>query len=140
MSENQTVEKNENQSLDDQFQKIKQAFQREKGISLKERKKILKKLKKNIQKREKDIVEAIGADFNGRSHFESLAAEVFMVVEGIKHTLLHLDDWVHDRERETSWVFLPGKVEVCYQPLGVVGIISPWNYPFQLAMLPSQKR
>lgn len=136
MSENQAVVISESQGLEEQFQKIKLEFQREKGIPLKERKKILKQLKKSIQKKEKDIIEAIASDFGGRSRFETLSAEVFMVVEGIKHTLVHLDDWVYDRERETSWVFWPGNVEVCYQPLGVVGVISPWNYPFQLAMLP----
>lgn len=124
------------EALEEQFQNLKQVQQKEKGIPLKERKRILKQFKKVIQKKEKEIVAAISADFDGRSAFETLSAEVFVVVEGIKHILLHLDDWVYDRDRETSLAFLPAKVEVCYQPLGVVGVISPWNYPFQLAILP----
>src|SRR5581483_2796708 len=47
-----------------------------------------------------------------------------------------LREWMEPEDRETSFVFMPATCKVLYQPLGVVGIISPWNYPVQLALAP----
>jgi acyl-CoA reductase-like NAD-dependent aldehyde dehydrogenase len=82
------------------------------------------------------IAEAISRDFGNPSRHESLMSEVFVVLGAIKHTKTHLREWMEPEEREVGWVFLPASVEVRPQPLGVVGIISPWNYPVQLAFAP----
>jgi coniferyl-aldehyde dehydrogenase len=96
----------------------------------------LDKLERAIISRKHDIAKAIGMDFGVRSKHESLVAEVMIVVNGIKHARAHLHEWMETEPREVSWMFLPGRAEVVMQPLGVIGIISPWNYPVQLALGP----
>ena len=96
----------------------------------------LDKLERVLIARKHDIVKAVGMDFGVRSKHESLIAEVMIVVNGIKHARAHLHEWMETEPREVSWMFLPGRAEVVMQPVGVVGIISPWNYPVQLALAP----
>jgi coniferyl-aldehyde dehydrogenase len=83
-----------------------------------------------------ELARAISADFGGRSTHESLVADVMVVVNAIKHARAHLHEWMETEPREVAWMFLPGRAEVLMQPLGVVGIIAPWNYPVQLALAP----
>ncbi len=93
-------------------------------------------LKRVLLARKEEIAEAISKDFGGRSRIESLVAEVFVTVAGIDYAKEHLHDWMQTEPRDVSWTFLPGRAEVIPQPLGVVGIISPWNYPVNLAFAP----
>ena len=114
-----------------------QATHRSNGpLSYKERKKALRSLSKVIRKRREDIISAIDEDFGGRSRHETLSAEIYNSVQSIRHTLSNLRDWMEPEERPVPWVFKPSKARVLYQPLGVVGIISPWNYPLYLAIAP----
>ncbi|AKV04634.1 Aldehyde dehydrogenase [Labilithrix luteola] len=96
----------------------------------------LDKLEKALLARKEDFVKAIGMDFGTRSRHETLAAEVMVVVNEIKHARAHLHEWMETESREIGWTFLPARGEVLMQPVGVVGIISPWNYPLQLALAP----
>ena len=96
----------------------------------------LDKLERMILARKYDIAKAVGMDFGVRSKHESLMAEVMVVVSSIKHARAHLHEWMETEPREVGWMFLPGRAEVIMQPLGVVGIIAPWNYPVQLALAP----
>jgi coniferyl-aldehyde dehydrogenase len=96
----------------------------------------LEKLERTVTMRKAAIADAISRDFGNRSRHETLLAEVFLVLSAIKHAKAHLRDWMEPEERETSWVFLPARVQLLPQPVGVVGIISPWNYPVQLALSP----
>jgi coniferyl-aldehyde dehydrogenase len=96
----------------------------------------LDKLERTLLARKHDIAKAIAADFGTRSTHESLVAEVMITVNEIKHTRAHLHEWMETEPREVSWMFLPGRAEIIMQPVGVVGIISPWNYPVQLALCP----
>jgi acyl-CoA reductase-like NAD-dependent aldehyde dehydrogenase len=82
------------------------------------------------------IAEAIAADFGHRSPVETALAEVYTTVDTIRHARRHLGRWMRPRRRPVSLPFLPARAQVVYQPLGVVGIISPWNYPFYLALSP----
>jgi coniferyl-aldehyde dehydrogenase len=94
----------------------------------------LEKLERAVTTRKSAIADAISRDFGSRSRHETMLAEVFMVLSAIKHAKAHLRDWIEPEDRETSWVFLPATVQLIPQPVGVVGIISPWNYPMQLAL------
>ena len=96
----------------------------------------LERLERAIVARKVAIAEAISRDFGNRSRHETLVAEVFLVLGAIKYAKANLKDWMEPQQRETGLVFLPARTEVLAQPLGVVGIISPWNYPVQLALSP----
>ncbi len=96
----------------------------------------LRALEKLLLDNKAAIVDAISRDFGNRSRHETLIAEIFVAVEGIRHILSHLRAWMEPERRQVGWAFLPATAKVVYQPLGVVGIISPWNYPLQLAVAP----
>jgi acyl-CoA reductase-like NAD-dependent aldehyde dehydrogenase len=93
-------------------------------------------LAKVVLKYKDEIVAAVKSDFGNRSRHESLLAEVFVTHGAIKHARDHVREWMDVEPREVAWTFLPGRAEVVIQPLGVVGIIAPWNYPVQLALSP----
>lgn len=96
----------------------------------------LDKLERAVLARKHDFAKAIGMDFGVRSKHETLFAEVMIVVNAIKYARAHLHEWMETEPREVGWMFLPGRAEVVKQPLGVIGIVSPWNYPMQLALAP----
>jgi coniferyl-aldehyde dehydrogenase len=96
----------------------------------------LSKLERTIVAYREDLVQAIAGDFGRRSRVETLAADVMTVLGDIRHTRRHLRAWMRPERRGVNWPFLPARGEVRVQPLGVVGIVAPWNYPFQLAVLP----
>jgi coniferyl-aldehyde dehydrogenase len=82
------------------------------------------------------IADAISEDFGNRSRFETSVAEVLLVLAGIKHARRKLKSWMKPRRAPVAIQFWPGRNEIMPQPLGVVGIISPWNYPFYLSFSP----
>lgn len=82
------------------------------------------------------ISEAIRSDFGNRSLHETQLLEVFPSLEAIGHARRHLKGWMKPDRRAVSMWFLPGRAQVRHQPLGVVGIIVPWNYPLLLAVGP----
>jgi coniferyl-aldehyde dehydrogenase len=96
----------------------------------------LDSLEKVVVKYKDEIVAAVREDFGNRSRHETLVAEVFITRGAIKHARDHIREWMDVEPREVAWTFLPGRAEVVIQPLGVVGIIAPWNYPMQLALSP----
>ena len=65
-----------------------------------------------------------------------MLADVWPVLASARHALLHLRTWMKPKNVAVGLELLPGRARILYQPLGVVGIISPWNYPFQLAVIP----
>jgi acyl-CoA reductase-like NAD-dependent aldehyde dehydrogenase len=82
------------------------------------------------------IAAAIGRDFGHRSHHETRLLEIFPSLEAVKHARRHLRRWMKPQRRAVSLWFQPGRAEVISQPLGVAGIIVPWNYPVYLAVGP----
>jgi coniferyl-aldehyde dehydrogenase len=96
----------------------------------------LARLKAAIRSRSDALAAAISADFGNRSRHETILAEVFTALASIRHARRHLARWMRPKRVSVSLELLPGRARILYQPLGVVGIISPWNYPFQLAIMP----
>jgi coniferyl-aldehyde dehydrogenase len=89
-----------------------------------------------IEDNEARIADAISADFGNRSRFEIGLSEVFLSIAEIKHTLRHLRRWMRPTTVSTPLYLRPGRAHIERQPLGVVGIISPWNYPLFLSISP----
>jgi coniferyl-aldehyde dehydrogenase len=116
--------------------KLQKAHQKMPFPSYEQRVATLDKLEKALLSHKDDFVRAVSSDFGNRSKYESLTAEIYVTVANIRHTRDHLRDWMEVQPREVAWPFMPGRAEVQLQPLGVVGIISPWNYPVQLAIGP----
>jgi acyl-CoA reductase-like NAD-dependent aldehyde dehydrogenase len=96
----------------------------------------LDRLASAMLRRQDDIARAISEDFGHRSRHETLIAEIFVTLQSIQHTREHLAEWMSPSARPVRWIFQPGRAEIVPQPLGVVGIIGPWNYPFQLLGAP----
>jgi coniferyl-aldehyde dehydrogenase len=96
----------------------------------------LGKLQTWIVGHQTEIAAAISADFGHRSAHETALAEVALSVGDLQSTRSHLRDWMRAEPRSTFWGLLPASSRVHRQPLGVVGVIAPWNYPFQLAVMP----
>ncbi len=113
------------------------AFARERYPSLEVRRDRLERLLSLTREHESAIVEAIDADFGSRSPHETRLAEILIAANGIRDALRDLRRWMKPRRVATPLALLPGRGEVLPQPLGVVGIIAPWNYPFQLAIVPA---
>jgi coniferyl-aldehyde dehydrogenase len=80
---------------------------------------------------------AVAQDFGHRSHHETRLAELFFVASEARGALRHLGRWMRSRRVPTPLHLKPGTSCILPQPLGVVGIISPWNYPIQLALAPA---
>jgi coniferyl-aldehyde dehydrogenase len=96
----------------------------------------LKRLRVAFKARSDEFAAAMSADFGRRSRHESLLSDTFTVLKEIDYTRRHLRAWMRPRRALADWLFWPARTEVRYQPLGVVGIIAPWNYPVNLALKP----
>lgn len=103
---------------------------------LAQRRQWLKSLREALLADQQQLIEAIDADFSGRSADETLLAELLPSVQGIRHAERHLRRWMRPARRAVGLAFQPASARVLYQPLGVVGVIVPWNYPLFLAIGP----
>lgn len=119
------------------FEMQRQAFSQQPNPPYATRQERLRRLATMIEANENDIVQAIDADFGGRSAHETRLAEIYTVQSGIRHARSHLRRWMRARHVATDLQFQPGFNRLLVQPLGVVGIISPWNYPLQLSLGPA---
>jgi coniferyl-aldehyde dehydrogenase len=97
----------------------------------------LRRLSRMTRRHAQDIIDAISADFGSRSAHETLIADLMSVDEAIKHARSHLRRWMRTRRMPTGIKYRPGYNRLIAQPLGVVGVVAPWNYPYQLSMLPT---
>ncbi len=79
---------------------------------------------------------AISADFGHRARHENLISEAMIVLAEIDHARKHLRRWMQPRRAGVGWRFWPARAEVRPLPVGVIGIIAPWNYPVNLALVP----
>src|SRR5574344_45966 len=95
----------------------------------------LKNLKGTIKKYEDDIIKALSFDLR-KPLFESYTAEIGVVYQEIDHTIKNLKNWMKPKKVPTPIYLQPANSYIYLEPKGIVLIISPWNYPFQLAISP----
>lgn len=114
----------------------KQAYLKNAMPTAKQRRQKLQQLKQAIVAYQQELTQAISEDFSNRSRHETQIAEIMTSLEGIKYMMRHLSGWMKPSKRHIDLLFAPGSNRVEYQPLGVVGIMVPWNYPIQLALVP----
>ena len=117
------------------FQAQRLNTQNLKNTTAKERIAKLKALKKLILEHREDIHKAVYADFK-KSSPEADLGEIFGVLGTITHAVGHLKKWMRPKRVPVPLNMLGTKAKVYYEPKGVALIISPWNYPFQLAIDP----
>jgi coniferyl-aldehyde dehydrogenase len=116
---------------------LQRAAQRKEGLpSARARIDRLYQLEDMVRKRAASIADAISADFGNRSRFETDLLETMVLVSAIRHARKNVKWWMQPSYREVGINFWPGAAWVRPEPLGVVGIVSPWNYPLQLALSP----
>src|ERR1700733_12579867 len=97
----------------------------------------LARLRAVVQDNESRFETAISADFGHRSQVETAIAETLFVLVEIRHAAKHLKKWMAPQRILTALQFMPARNRLIPQPVGVVGIISPWNYPLQLTLAPA---
>ncbi len=110
-------------------------FQTGATLPLPARRAALKRLGEAVRAREADVSAALLSDLN-KSPTESYMCEVGMTLSELGYVLRHLDHWAKDKLRPTPLAQFPAKSFTAADPYGVVLIMSPWNYPFLLAMEP----
>lgn len=112
------------------------AFLRDGTPTLTRRRADLARLKVAVLARRKAIEAALKADFGHRSTYETALMEVLSLVQGINYQRRRLRRWMRPERRHVPLHFQPASAWVQYQPLGVIGILSPWNFPVSLALMP----
>ena len=99
------------------------------------RKEILKRLLNAIIVHEDEIISALKADFH-KPEFETVVTETSYVISDLKHTIKNLSRWAMPKRVFPFVVNIPSSDYIYKEPYGKVLVISPWNYPFQLALCP----
>jgi aldehyde dehydrogenase (NAD+) len=95
----------------------------------------LNRLKKVVLASEKEIYQALYADLK-KTDEDAWATEIGFFLSELNDTIAHLKDWMRPASVMTNLVNLPSSSYIMQEPLGVVCIIAPWNYPFQLLFTP----
>jgi coniferyl-aldehyde dehydrogenase len=118
------------------FAKQKAAFRHTPMPTAKARIEQLNKLKAAVIRHQDSIASAVNEDFSCRAKDETLIAEIMITVQSLNYMIKNVRKWMRPSRRHVSALFAPSFNQVVYQPLGVVGIMVPWNYPIQLAIVP----
>ena len=123
-------------SLRSQFNELKHSFEDTPYLPIEQRLALLKQVRANIVTIEQDLIAAVSKDFGYRTAFDTLVGDILPTMQGLAHIIKKLPRWSKPSHRSAGLSLWPSKVSVTYQPIGVVGVIAPWNYPIQLALVP----
>ncbi len=124
------------QGLNQLLARQKASFREQGAPSRQQREAQLIALKQALLSHQQAIVEALNADYGHRSPDDSRISDIMPCVNNINYTLKKLKGWMKPSHRHAGILLAPAKVQVQYQPLGVVGIIVPWNFPVMLSIGP----
>jgi coniferyl-aldehyde dehydrogenase len=115
----------------------RRAYQADPHPDWRSRRADLRTLQRFVREHRDAICDAISADYGHRSRHETLLAEMVPVIDGIDHAIKHLKAWIRPQRRPVDRrVFGLASNRVIPQPLGVVGVIVPWNFPLNLSFVP----
>lgn len=123
-------------SLPEQLIRLKQACQAHPMPSLEQRRNRLSALKGALLAHKQPLCDALALDYGQRSDYDSLVADILPCVMQINYSLKRLKGWMRPVRRHPGLLLVPARVEVHYQPLGVIGIMVPWNFPVMLSLGP----
>ena len=123
--------------LDDAFHAMFELSRNKPAPALEQRLDRLARLRAAISDNEGRFEQAISADFGHRCATETAIAETLLVLGEIRHAAKYLKKWMAPQRISTALQFMPARNRLIPQPLGVVGIIAPWNYPLQLTLAPA---
>ena len=126
------------QTLKDALRKQQESFTRARPEGLDARRDRVKRAMKLLTDHAEDLCIAMSADFGNRSTTQSMLTDIVSTVNFGKYCLKHLDKWSRREKRSVQFPLglLGAKAEVRYEPKGVVGILSPWNFPVNLTFGP----
>jgi len=96
----------------------------------------LKKLKRLLLDNQKAFIDALNKDFGGRSADDTKIGDIITTISGLNYTIKNLKKWMKPEKRKVGLLFHPAKASILFQPLGVVGVVVPWNYPVFLSIGP----
>ena len=122
--------------IDEILARQRAAFLHDGPPALAERRTGLTKLRAAILGRRTEIERALDADFGHRSRHETAMMEIMTPVQGIDYLHRNLRRFMRSERRQVAMTFRFASARIEYQPLGVVGIVAPWNYPLALALMP----
>src|ERR1700722_9514509 len=123
-------------AMRDLFLAQRLAFRTVPTLTIKQRVKSLNTIRAFILKNGEAIQKSICKDFGNRSAAETEMLEIVPVLNAIRHTRRNLGAWMRPEARPVDLTFQPGRAWIRYEPLGVIGIIAPWNYPLLLSLSP----
>ncbi len=114
------------------------AFTASRPEPLSQRKDRIRRAMALVKEHGEAFAKAMSADFGSRSHHQSMLTDIAATVGAGNHALKHLDGWARPEKRKVQFPLslMGAKAEVRYEPKGVIGILSPWNFPVQLAFGP----
>lgn len=124
------------QRMHDALAAQKIAYSQNSMPSAHERIERIARLRRTLVKYQDEIAAAISQDFGNRSVHETKIGEVMTCLEQCNYYSKHLTAWMKPSKRHVAALHQPSKAWVQYQPLGVIGIMAPWNYPLLLAVGP----
>ncbi len=122
--------------LHSEFIALNDAFLAEPYLAIDTRIKLLKQIKIRLIDNEQTLVAATSKDFGYRTEFDTVLGDLLPTVKSLSDIIKRLPKWAHNESRGVGLSLWPSSAHIRYQPKGVVGIIAPWNYPIQLALVP----
>ncbi|MEM9140926.1 MAG: coniferyl aldehyde dehydrogenase, partial [Pseudomonadota bacterium] len=122
--------------LSNRLSVLRDGFARNPAPTAEERIDLLDRLQRVVFNHRHCLISAIDQDFGGRAKAETLVAEIFPVLEAIRYTRRRVRTWMKPSRRRLPLGLIGARADMHVQPLGVVGIVVPWNFPVFLALSP----
>ena len=122
--------------MQEAFKAQRLGFRNAPFFTIKRRLEALRKIRALILDNGEPIKKSISEDFGHRSAAETELLEIVPVLNALRHTRRNLGKWMRPETRPVDIAFQPGRAWIRYEPLGVIGILAPWNYPLLLTVVP----